>query len=72
LNSTESTPRLDRLEASIAHLERQLDELNAVAVAQGKLLTRLQKRLELLGDTVESQELDRVRGNSQRPPHWMP
>lgn len=72
MNPTELTQRLERLEANVAHLERQLDELNSVAVEQGKLITRLQKRLELLGDTVESQELDRVRNNQQRPPHWMP
>ncbi len=72
MNPTELTDRLDRLEANIAHLERQLDELNAVAVEQGKTISRLQKRLELLGDTVESQELDRVRNTPQRPPHWMP
>lgn len=72
MNPNELTGRLDRLEANVAHLERQLDELNVVAVEQGKAITRLQKRLELLGDTVESQELDRVRNTQQRPPHWMP
>lgn len=72
MNPNELTQRTERLEANVAHLERQLDELNSVVVDQGKLITRLQKRLELLGDTVESQELDRVRNSQQRPPHWMP
>jgi hypothetical protein len=32
----------------------------------------MQKRLEQLGETLESQELDRARNTQQKPPHWMP
>ncbi len=62
--------RLARAEASVAHLERQYDELNAVVITQGKLLARIQKRLEQLGDSMESQELERIRSTNSKPPHY--
>ena len=72
MNPAELQQRLERLEASVAHQERLSDELNAVIIEQGKLIARLQKRLELLGETIETQELDRVRNTQQKPPHWAP
>ncbi|KAB2675635.1 MAG: SlyX family protein [Verrucomicrobia bacterium] len=62
--------RLARAEASVAHLERQYDELNEVVITQGKLLARIQKRLEQLGDSMESQELERIRSTNSKPPHY--
>ena len=64
--------RLEKLEASHAHLERQYDELNGAVIAQGKLLSRLQKRLEQLDTTMQTQELERMAGNQQKPPHYAP
>lgn len=72
MNPEHPEQRLARLEASVAHLERQYDELDGVAVEQGKLITRMLKRLEQFGETLESQELDRARNTQQKPPHWMP
>jgi uncharacterized coiled-coil protein SlyX len=62
--------RLARVEAALAHLERQFDELNSVAIAQGKLVSRLQKRVEELGSSLESQEMERIRSTSAKPPHY--
>jgi uncharacterized coiled-coil protein SlyX len=62
--------RLARAEASVAHLERQYDELNTVVIAQAKLLARIQKRLEQLGESIETQELDRIRATHAKPPHY--
>ncbi len=64
--------RLEKLEANHAHLERQYDELNGAVIAQGKLLGRLQKRLEQLDTTMQTQELERMAGNQQKPPHYAP
>jgi uncharacterized coiled-coil protein SlyX len=72
LNAEQFEQRLARLEAALAHAEKQGDELNAVVIEQGRLLGRMQKRLEQLGETLESQELDRARNTQQKPPHWMP
>lgn len=70
MNAAELTQRIERVEATIAHMERQSDELNSVIIEQGRTITRLVKRLEQLGDTLETQELDRVRSTQQKPPHW--
>lgn len=70
MSNPDLAQRIERLEATIAHLERQSDELNSVVVEQGRTITRLVKRLEQLGDTLETQELDRVSNSQQKPPHW--
>lgn len=68
----ELADRLETLEASHAHLERQYDELNGAVIEQGRLLTRLQKRLEQLDTTMQAQELERLGNAQQKPPHYAP
>jgi uncharacterized coiled-coil protein SlyX len=62
--------RLERAEAAVAHLERQYDELNAVVIAQTREIERLRRSLERLGETLETQELDRIRSTQTKPPHY--
>jgi len=69
--STVSTAaRLAVVESAYAHLERNYDALNSVVVAQGKLLVRLQKRLEQLDVTLQSQESERGPAHNVSPPHY--
>jgi uncharacterized coiled-coil protein SlyX len=72
VSTEETSARLERAEAALAHLEKNYDELNAVIIAQGKTITRLQKRLEDLGETIRSQETDRIQPHNQKPPHYSP
>jgi uncharacterized coiled-coil protein SlyX len=59
--------RLVDLEIRYTHLERQLDELNGVVVAQQKVIDGLVKRL---GDvTARVAELGAAQAND-RPPHY--
>jgi uncharacterized coiled-coil protein SlyX len=67
---SEHNERLERAEAAVAHLEHQYDQLNRVVVEQSKLLERLRKQLERLTETLETQELERIRGTSAKPPHY--
>ncbi len=67
---SENDERLERAEASLAHLEHQYDQLNRVVVEQAKLLERLRKQVERLTETLETQELERIRGTSAKPPHY--
>ncbi len=62
--------RLAKLEAHVAHLEHQLEQLNEVLVDQGKLIGRLKKEVQRQSQTLQSQELDRVQSNNQKPPHY--
>ncbi len=70
MNPVEMGERLERAEAAVAHLERQYDELNAVVIVQGRELERLRRALERLGETLETQELDRIRSTQTKPPHY--
>lgn len=65
-----SEERLRRIEAHVAHLEHALDQLNEVVVAQDKLLRRLQAQSQHLSETMTTLELDRIRTNNPKPPHY--
>jgi uncharacterized coiled-coil protein SlyX len=58
------------LEAALAHLERNYDALNSMVIAQGRTLSRLQKRLEKFEETLKSQEVERPAPHNARPPHY--
>ncbi|MSU35381.1 MAG: SlyX family protein [Pedosphaera sp.] len=62
--------RLEALERSHAYLEKLVGELNHVIVEQGRALHTLQKRLQGIGDSLDRQELDRIRASSTKPPHY--
>ena len=62
--------RFQKLEAHIAHLEYQLDQLNQVVIDQGRLITRLKKEVQRQAEALETQELERIKANNQKPPHY--
>lgn len=70
--SSTAAARVARLEAALAHLERNYDELNSVVVAQSRALTRLQKRLDKLDETLKTQDTERLPPHNAKPPHYAP
>ncbi|MFA6542972.1 MAG: SlyX family protein [Limisphaerales bacterium] len=62
--------RLLKVESALAHLEHQQEELNQVVVEQARLIGRLQKEVARASDAMEGQELERIRANNQKPPHY--
>jgi uncharacterized coiled-coil protein SlyX len=62
--------RLNAVESSVAHLERQYDELNQMVVKQDKLLTRLSTMMTRMDSTFQGMEIDKIRNNNQKPPHY--
>ena len=67
---TTTAARLEKIESALAHLERQHEELNGVVVEQARLISRLQKEVARASDAMENQELERIRSNNQKPPHY--
>jgi uncharacterized coiled-coil protein SlyX len=67
---TDPEKRLERTEAALAHLEHQYDQLNSVVVEQAKLVERLRKQVERLSESIEAQEMDRIRNTNTKPPHY--
>jgi len=64
--------RLERLEASVTHLERLCEQLNSVVIEQHRRLARLQKHLDQIARHLESGDPERPRIHSEKPPHWAP
>ena len=69
MNDDVST-RLGKIESNLAHLEHQVEELNGVIIAQGKLLERMKKEVLRQSSAMETLELERIKGNVQKPPHY--
>lgn len=68
--SDETTQRFEKLEANIAHLEHQVEQLNEVIIEQGKLVERLKKEVQRNSTAMETMELERIKANITKPPHY--
>jgi SlyX protein len=66
----ETLQRLEKIEAHVAHLEHQVEQLNGVIVEQGRALEALKKQLQRQATTLESVELERIKNTNARPPHY--
>ena len=69
MNDDTST-RLGKMESDLAHLEHQVEQLNGVIIAQGKLLERMKKEVSRQSSAMESMELERIKSNVTKPPHY--
>ncbi len=58
------------LEAHVAHLERQVEQLNEVVVEQARELQRLKTLVRRVSETLETLESDRIKSTSAKPPHY--
>ncbi len=65
--SDENSQRMDKLETHLAHLEHQVDELNAVIIEHGKLLDRLKREVQRQSNIMQTLELERMKSNNQKP-----
>ena len=70
--SDEVTERRQRIEAMIAHLEHQVEQLNSVIIEQGRELEQLKRLVHRQAQTLESMELERVKATNPKPPHYGP
>jgi SlyX protein len=66
----EHSRRADKLEANLAHLEHQVEQLNGVVIEQGRLLERLKKEVQRQSSAMQTMELDRIKSNNTKPPHY--
>ena len=66
----ENSRRTEKLEANLAHLEHQVEQLNGVVIEQGKLLDRLSKEVQRQSSAMQTLELEHIKSNPQKPPHY--
>jgi uncharacterized coiled-coil protein SlyX len=67
--NAETLQRLERLEAGVAHLEYQVEQLNEVVTGQAKLVELLKKQVQRQSGVLETMEMERIKDNNVRPPH---
>ncbi len=58
----ETLQRLERLEANVAHLEHQVEQLNEVVTEQGKLIELLKKQVQRQSGVLETIEMEHIKG----------
>ena len=68
--NNETSQRLEKIEAHVAHLEHQVEQLNQVVIEQGRLAERLKKEVQRQTTAVQTFELERVKANNPKPPHY--
>lgn len=68
--SDKTSQRLERIEANVAHLEHLVEQLNEVVIEQGKMVDRLKKEVQRQSKAMETMELDRIKSNITKPPHY--
>ena len=66
----EMAERLAKIESHAAHLERQYEELNQMVIEQGKTIKKILSAQQRIAETVETAELERIKGVNQKPPHY--
>ena len=66
----ELAERLARIESHLAHVERQYEQLNEVAVEQAAVLRKLQARVQRVAETLDRNENDRIKETNPKPPHY--
>jgi SlyX protein len=68
--NNEISRRLTQIESHIAHLENQVEQLNAVVVDQSRTIERLKKEARRHSDALQTMELDRIKTTNPKPPHY--
>lgn len=66
----ENLQRIEKLESSLAHVEHLVEQLNGVVIEQGRLLERLRKEVQRQSSAMQTLELERIKSNVQKPPHY--
>ena len=62
--------RLVNIESDLTHLEQLVQSLNQTIIAQDKVIQQLQAQISRLTAALESKEIDAIKGNITKPPHY--
>ena len=62
--------RLVKIESALAHLENLTEALNETIIAQDKTIRRLTQQVEQMNDAIQAKEVDVIKGNVTKPPHY--
>ena len=62
--------RLVNIESDLTHLEQLVESLNQTIIEQDKVIQQLQAQISRLTAGLESKEMDAIKGNITKPPHY--
>ena len=62
--------RLVKIETALAHMEQLTESLNDTVVEQDKTIRRLTQQLEQLTDRMAKDDVESIKGNITKPPHY--
>ena len=66
----EEEERFVKIESSLAHMEQLSETLNETVIAQDKTIRRLTQQVEQMNDAIQAKEMDAIKGNVTKPPHY--
>lgn len=70
MNQPSTEERLVSMESHLAHLERLVDQLNAVVRQQDSELRQLNKGQQGLTQKLQTYELEQIQKQNEKPPHY--
>ncbi|MGO2354894.1 MAG: SlyX family protein [Marinomonas foliarum] len=70
MNTSQINQRIDELEFKLQFQEDTIDSLNQALVSQQKDMLRMQEKLVLLGNQLESYRQQQPIQDGDRPPHY--
>ena len=62
--------RLVNIESDLTHLEQLVESLNHTIIEQDKAIQQIQTQVQRLTTHLESKEMDAIKSNVTKPPHY--
>ena len=62
--------RLVNIESDLTHLEQLVASLNQTIIEHDKIIQQLQTQLSRVASGLETKEMDSIKGNVTKPPHY--
>ncbi len=66
----EEEERFVKIESSLAHMEQLTETLNKTIIVQDKTIRRLTQQVEQMTDAMQTKEMDAIKDNVTKPPHY--
>ena len=62
--------RLVNIESDLTHLEQLVGSLNQTIIEHDKMIQQLQTQVNRAAAGIETKEMDSIKGNVTKPPHY--
>ena len=66
----EKEARFVKIESALAHMEQMTEMLNETIIEQDKTIRRLSQQVEQLTNRLASDDMNAIKENVTKPPHY--